>query len=156
MTPNQYRSGGRAGRDPLAITYATVASPLGLLTMGATDRGLCFVEFGETAEALVARLRKEYPDAQLEAMKSPPSLEFQQWMDALNRYLNEKQPSLDLPVDVRATAFQMRGIICDRFRRVKRAPIERWRLRLDNRRQRERWRPRAAQIPRLWRFRATG
>ena len=108
MTPNQYRRGGRAGREPVAITYTTVDSPLGLLMIAATDRGLCFVEFGETPPALLERLRKEYPQAALEPMKNPPRAEFQRWMDALNRYLTEKQPSLDLPVDVRATAFQMR------------------------------------------------
>jgi AraC family transcriptional regulator, regulatory protein of adaptative response / methylated-DNA-[protein]-cysteine methyltransferase len=108
MTPNQYRRGGQAEGSPLTITYATVESPFGLLMVAATDRGICFVQFGETYEALQEALEKEFPAARLEAMGNPPSPEFLQWMDALNGYLSHQQPSLDLPVDVRATAFQMR------------------------------------------------
>jgi AraC family transcriptional regulator, regulatory protein of adaptative response / methylated-DNA-[protein]-cysteine methyltransferase len=108
MTPSQYRQGGRDRNAPLTITHATVESPLGLLMLAATDRGLCFVQFGETPAALLDRLRKEYPGARLEAMGSPAGTEFRRWMDALNQYLREQQPNLDLPVDVRATAFQMR------------------------------------------------
>ena len=104
MTPNRYRQGGRG----LSITYAIVHSPLGLLMIAATDRGLCFVQFGKSAAELRAALEKEYPEASLESMPTPPSAEFRNWMDALSRYLEGTRPSLDLPVDVRATAFQMR------------------------------------------------
>jgi AraC family transcriptional regulator of adaptative response/methylated-DNA-[protein]-cysteine methyltransferase len=104
MTPNRYRQGGRG----ISITYATVDSTLGLLLIAATDRGVCFVQFGDTRDSLLGALRKEYPEAELEPMGDPPSAEFRKWMEALNRYLEHKQPSLDLPVDVRATAFQMR------------------------------------------------
>lgn len=104
MTPNRYRQGGRGQ----SISYATVESPLGLLMMAATDRGLCFVQFGKSAAELHEALRKEYPEASLEPMPAPPSAEFRQWMESLARYLKGAQPSLDLPVDVRATAFQMR------------------------------------------------
>jgi AraC family transcriptional regulator, regulatory protein of adaptative response / methylated-DNA-[protein]-cysteine methyltransferase len=108
MTPGEYRRGGTKRDAPLAVTYATAESPLGLLMLAATDRGLCFVQFGESAEGLLERLRKEYPEARLEPMGKPPSPEFGRWMDALNGYLAKQQPDLNLPVDVRATAFQMR------------------------------------------------
>ena len=42
MTPSEYRAGGAR----VGITHATIGTRLGLLTIGATDRGLCFVEFG--------------------------------------------------------------------------------------------------------------
>jgi AraC family transcriptional regulator of adaptative response/methylated-DNA-[protein]-cysteine methyltransferase len=104
MTPNRYRQGGRG----LSITHAITESPLGLLMIAATDRGVCFVQFGETRQALLEALRKEYPDARLERMSEPASPEFRNCMQALKDYLAGAQPSLDLPVDVRATAFQMR------------------------------------------------
>jgi AraC family transcriptional regulator of adaptative response/methylated-DNA-[protein]-cysteine methyltransferase len=104
MTPKRYRQGGRGS----SITYAIVDSPLGLLLIAATDRGVCFVQFGDTRDGLLGALRKEYPEADLQPIGDPPSAEFRQWMEALNRYLEHKQPSLELPVDVRATAFQMR------------------------------------------------
>jgi len=104
MTPNQYRQGGRN----ISITYATFNSPLGVIMVGATDRGLCFLQFGDTADQLLSALQKEYPSARIEAMREPCPPEFQKWMDALTEHLKGGQPHLDLPLDIRATAFQMR------------------------------------------------
>jgi AraC family transcriptional regulator of adaptative response/methylated-DNA-[protein]-cysteine methyltransferase len=104
MTPNQYRQGGRG----LAITHVTIPSPAGLLMMAATDRGVCFVRFGENEAALLAELRAEYPQSEIEAMKKPHSPDFAKWVDALTRHLAGKQPHVDLPLDIRATVFQMR------------------------------------------------
>ena len=69
MTPMQYRRGGQG----VAITYAAAASPLGLLMIGATDRGICFVQFGESEEELSAALRREYPAAQIVPMATAAS-----------------------------------------------------------------------------------
>jgi AraC family transcriptional regulator of adaptative response/methylated-DNA-[protein]-cysteine methyltransferase len=104
MTPLQYRRGGQG----VAITYAAAPSPVGLLMIGATDRGLCFVQFGESEEELSAALRREYPAAQIVAMERPHPPQFAQWIAALTRHLEGNQPRLDLPLDIRATAFQMR------------------------------------------------
>jgi AraC family transcriptional regulator of adaptative response/methylated-DNA-[protein]-cysteine methyltransferase len=104
MTPLQYRRGGQG----VAITYATVSSALGRLAIGATDRGLCFVQFGESEEELSAALRREYPAAQIVAMEQPHPPEFARWIAALDEHLAGTRPRLDLPLDIRATAFQMR------------------------------------------------
>lgn len=104
MTPAEYRRGGKG----IVITHVTIDSPLGPLMMGATDRGLCFLQFGESPDVLLESLGREYPRAQLEAMKTPHSAEFEKWTEALTRHLSGAQPHLDLPVDIRATAFQMR------------------------------------------------
>jgi AraC family transcriptional regulator of adaptative response/methylated-DNA-[protein]-cysteine methyltransferase len=104
MTPNQYRHGGRG----VTITNATIASPLGLITIGATDRGLCFLQFGDTRTGLLRMLEKEYPEASISTMSKPYHPDFQKWVDALNAYLAGTQPHLDLPLDIRATAFQIR------------------------------------------------
>jgi AraC family transcriptional regulator, regulatory protein of adaptative response / methylated-DNA-[protein]-cysteine methyltransferase len=104
MTPNQYRRGG----EGVAISYATIESPVGLLMVGATDRGLCFVQFGESAAKLLANLRREYPAARLNPTPQPPRPEFRRWVEALTAYLVGDQPGLHLPLDIRATAFQMR------------------------------------------------
>src|SRR5580704_9740891 len=61
MTPKQYRRGG----EGMAISYACSQTPLGLMMLGATDRGLCFLQFGESEEALAAALHGEYPSAQV-------------------------------------------------------------------------------------------
>jgi AraC family transcriptional regulator, regulatory protein of adaptative response / methylated-DNA-[protein]-cysteine methyltransferase len=104
MTPNQYRKGGQ----DVKITHVTAETPLGLMMIGATDRGLCFLQFGDTANSLLAMLEKEYPSAQLEAMSKPYHSDFQKWISALNGYLAGTHPHLALPLDIRATAFQIR------------------------------------------------
>ena len=104
MTPGQYRQGGNG----TAITHATFESPVGLLMVGATDRGLCFVQFGETEEQLLDALRQEYPSATLEPMRDPAPEAFRQWVEALAAHLAGAAPVLNLPLDIQATAFQMR------------------------------------------------
>jgi len=103
MTPAQYRRGG----EGVAISYATLDSPAGLMLIGATDRGVCFVQFGDSKQELERRLRAEYPRAQIEPMQ-PRGGEFARWVDAIAEHLSGKRPHLDLPLDIRATAFQLR------------------------------------------------
>ncbi|HYL92131.1 MAG TPA: bifunctional DNA-binding transcriptional regulator/O6-methylguanine-DNA methyltransferase Ada, partial [Alphaproteobacteria bacterium] len=104
MTPNQYRQGGRN----VTITHVMIDSPLGPMMIGATDRGLCFIHFGDSGKELLASLKKEYPAATLEPMRKPYHPDFQKWIDALSRHLAGQQPHIELPLDIRATAFQMR------------------------------------------------
>lgn len=104
MTPNQYRRGGHG----VTITYVTIESPVGLIMIGATDRGVCFLQFGDASEELLQSLQREYPKAELEPMLVPHSPNLQVWTDALAKHIAGVQPRLDLPVDIRATAFQMR------------------------------------------------
>src|SRR5208337_4697459 len=80
----------------------------GLAMMGATDRGICCVQFGDTKGQLLEALGREYPAAKLEAAADPGAPEFRQWMDALSAHLAGRRPLLDLPLDIQATAFQMR------------------------------------------------
>jgi AraC family transcriptional regulator of adaptative response/methylated-DNA-[protein]-cysteine methyltransferase len=104
MTPKQYRRGG----EGVSITYAAADTPLGRLMVGATDRGLCFVQFGDSDDELAAALRREYPAAEIAPMGEPHPAAFDEWIAALGRHLAGRQPRLDLPLDIRATAFQMR------------------------------------------------
>jgi AraC family transcriptional regulator, regulatory protein of adaptative response / methylated-DNA-[protein]-cysteine methyltransferase len=103
MTPGQYRRGG-AG---VAISYVCVNTVLGFMAIGATDRGICFLQFGESADALRAQLGKEYPKAEI-AETSTPEPPFDNWVAAIDRYLKGEAPHVDLPLDIRATAFQLR------------------------------------------------
>lgn len=104
MTPSEYRKGGAS----IQITHATVETSLGLLTIGATDRGLCFVQFGDSAEKLEAELRREYPAATITVMREPWWAPFREWIAALEEHLQGTRPRLELPLDLRATAFQMK------------------------------------------------
>ena len=104
MTPMEYRQNGRS----VDISYASASTGLGLMLIGATDRGLCFLQFGESEATLLSALRAEYSEARITPMASPAPAEFGAWMEALQRYLAGAEPDLRLPVHVRATAFQMK------------------------------------------------
>jgi AraC family transcriptional regulator of adaptative response/methylated-DNA-[protein]-cysteine methyltransferase len=104
MTPKAYRAAGKGVR----ITYVSFETPLGLLMAGATDRGLCFVQFGDSHDDLEGKLRAEYPNATFEPMREPHDPQFTAWVEALRAHLRGEQPHLDLPADIRATAFQLR------------------------------------------------
>ena len=107
MTPGQYRSGGK----DLTISHVSVESGLsipGRMMIGATDRGLCFIQFADRDEDLLRTLRTEYPAARVEKMRKPWPAQFDEWMVSLENHLKGKEPSLGLPLDLRATAFQMK------------------------------------------------
>lgn len=104
MTPAQYRARG-AG---VAISYAGFETQLGPMMIGATDRGICFLQFGASAQTLIAALRAEYSKADIAPMRAPYDPQFHSWVNAIQRHLAGEQPHLDLPLDIRATAFQLR------------------------------------------------
>ena len=104
MTPRQYRQRGRG----LGISYASSNTPLGLVMIGATDRGICFVQFGETENELLQKLSGEYPAATVLPMPAARASDFAAWMHALGEHLNGSRSGLELPLDVRGTAFQLR------------------------------------------------
>ncbi len=101
MTPASYAKGGKGA----AIAYDIVDSPLGRLLVAATAKGVCFVCLGDRDEPLIEALESEFPAARSTTRDSAtigPALE------ALVAYLEGETPHLDLPLDIRATAFQRR------------------------------------------------
>lgn len=104
MTPREYRDGGQA----LVIGHACGETALGLLMIGATDRGLCFLQFGDSEAALLAQLQREFPKARLARMPEQAAPELARWMQALSAHLESMLPLPALPLDLRGTAFQLR------------------------------------------------
>ena len=98
MTPATYGRGGRG----ININYTIVASPLGRLLVAVTERGVCAVRMGDTDAELEKDLRAEFPAATLErddtALRAP--------VEKILDHLTNKEPQLDLPLDIRSTAFQ--------------------------------------------------
>ena len=102
MTPQHYRAGG-AGVD---ISFAFGRTPLGLVLIGATDRGVCYLQFGESERELLEQLREEYPKATITASAAAGGGEFSAWMSALNARIRGENTRQALPLDVQGTAFQ--------------------------------------------------
>ena len=98
MAPASYRAGG-AGQ---VVRYATTASPLGRLLVAATPKGVCSVTLGDSDVQLESALRREYPRA--EVVRAPRAV--RTWVRHAVAHLHGREPQLDLPLDIRATAFQ--------------------------------------------------
>lgn len=104
MTPAAYRAGG-AGEN---ISYASRSTSLGPLLMAATERGVCFAQFGDSVDELLQQLGREFPNATIEQSPLKARSELDSWIDALNEYLSHNAPRPDLPLDLRGTAFQLK------------------------------------------------
>ena len=104
MPPSSYKSGG----DGLYINYALADCSLGRVLVAATGKGVCFVGLGDNDEKLVAHLQNEYPNAIISAQGE--GSEFNEWISEIVKYLagRSRLEEAHLPVDVTATAFQMR------------------------------------------------
>jgi AraC family transcriptional regulator, regulatory protein of adaptative response / methylated-DNA-[protein]-cysteine methyltransferase len=100
MTPASYRRGGQG----MHIRYTIVDCYLGRMLAAATRQGVCAVSFGAGDAELEAFLRSEYPAAELER----DDTFLKNWVDALVEHLSGARPHLDLPLDLQATAFQLR------------------------------------------------
>ena len=101
MTPATYARGG----EGVGIAYVTVPTSLGRLLVAATERGVCRVALADNAGVLEQDLLAEFPAARVVADKSG---KLYGWVTAILAYLAGHEPDLDLPLDIRATAFQRR------------------------------------------------
>jgi AraC family transcriptional regulator, regulatory protein of adaptative response / methylated-DNA-[protein]-cysteine methyltransferase len=100
MTPATYQKGGKG----MKIGYSFAKSPLGKVLVAATVRGVSAVYLGDAENALVAELRQEYPRAEI----APATDSFQRWVREIVQRMEGKEPRMELPLDLQATAFQRR------------------------------------------------
>ena len=100
MTPATYKKGGKG----LKIKYTIADSPLGKMLVAATDRGICSVSFGDKAEELTRELNDEFFAAEI--VNDDGALNAA--VTAILKGLNGERIILSLPLDIRASAFQMR------------------------------------------------
>jgi AraC family transcriptional regulator, regulatory protein of adaptative response / methylated-DNA-[protein]-cysteine methyltransferase len=108
MTPGTYRNGGRGTR----VRYTVVVTEAGHLLTAATDRGLCAVMLGDSAELLESSLRHEYPAAILERDDDGLGEYTRNVVERLSGSANQ----VGLPVDVAGSAFQWK--VWEALRRI--------------------------------------
>jgi AraC family transcriptional regulator of adaptative response/methylated-DNA-[protein]-cysteine methyltransferase len=103
MSPTAMKAGG-AGET---IHYTTAESPLGLILVATTARGLCAVLFADNSALAAADLRERFPQAVLrhEAAAGSPMADAVRYVLGT---LRETSTAATLPFHVRATAFQRR------------------------------------------------
>ncbi|HYX70535.1 MAG TPA: methylated-DNA--[protein]-cysteine S-methyltransferase, partial [Terriglobales bacterium] len=98
MTPATYRRGGQGAR----IRYTVARTPLGRMLLAATATGVCAVKFGASGKKLLADLAREFPAAQLARDRRGLA----RWAEQLAGSLRGRGAAFDIPLDLRATAFQ--------------------------------------------------
>lgn len=104
MTPATYGRGGKGMR----IIYTIASCSLGRLLVAATERGVSSVALGDSDAELVAGLFAEYPNASIDSKDTAISPSLNLWLNKVLEYLSGTSPRIDLPMDLQATAFQLR------------------------------------------------
>jgi AraC family transcriptional regulator of adaptative response/methylated-DNA-[protein]-cysteine methyltransferase len=110
MTPTEYRRGGK----DVEIRYAIADSPLGKMLVAATKTGLCAVAFGSLESELEDDLSSRFPESAKVRDESGLGTMVKQVLEQMT----EHPVALELPLDVRATAFQRR--VWEALRRIPR------------------------------------
>lgn len=100
MKPAQYRDGGADAR----IMFAIAQSALGALLVARSARGVCAISLGDDPEPLLRELQERFPRAQLVGGDAG----FEQLVAQVVGFVEAPRIGLDLPLDIRGTAFQQR------------------------------------------------
>jgi AraC family transcriptional regulator, regulatory protein of adaptative response / methylated-DNA-[protein]-cysteine methyltransferase len=100
MTPTEFRAGGKG----TVIRFAAGECSLGSILVAATDKGVCAIEFGDDPDALVRGLQDRFPKARLIGGDDA----FERLVAKVVGFVEAPAQGLDLPLDIRGTAFQQR------------------------------------------------
>jgi AraC family transcriptional regulator of adaptative response/methylated-DNA-[protein]-cysteine methyltransferase len=100
MTPSAFRGGGADAE----IRFAVGASTLGAILVAATDKGVCAIMLGDDPARLVRDLQDQFPAARLDGGDAA----FARLVAIVVGFVEAPDSGLDLPLDVRGTAFQQR------------------------------------------------
>ena len=100
MTPTQYRTGG-ANED---IRFAVGQSSLGAILVGSSAKGVAAILLGDDPGELVRNLQDRFPKANLIGGDA----NYEALVASVVGFVEAPGLGLDLPLDVRGTAFQQR------------------------------------------------
>jgi AraC family transcriptional regulator of adaptative response/methylated-DNA-[protein]-cysteine methyltransferase len=100
MTPSNYRSGG-AQTD---VRFAVGECSLGSILVAQSGRGICAIFLGDDPDSLVRELQDQFPKANLIGGDAG----FERLVAKVVGFVEAPSLGLDLPLDVRGTAFQRR------------------------------------------------
>jgi AraC family transcriptional regulator of adaptative response/methylated-DNA-[protein]-cysteine methyltransferase len=100
MTPTAFRAGGGGA----IIRFAVGECSLGSVLVAASDNGVCAIFLGDDPDALARELQDRFPKARVVG----PDATFDQWVAQAVGLVEQPALGLDLPLDIRGTAFQVR------------------------------------------------
>lgn len=100
MTPGDYRAGGARQ----CIRFAVGECSLGSILVAQTQRGICAILLGDDPQVLVEDLQDRFPNAEFIGGDAA----FEQLVAQIVGFVEAPQRGLNLPLDIRGTAFQRR------------------------------------------------
>jgi AraC family transcriptional regulator, regulatory protein of adaptative response / methylated-DNA-[protein]-cysteine methyltransferase len=100
MTPTAVRRGG----EGVAIRFAIGQGSLGAVLVAATEKGVCAITLDDDPEVLARELQDRFPRAELVG----GDLGFERMVARVVGLIEAPGQRLDLPLDIRGTAFQER------------------------------------------------
>lgn len=100
MKPARFRAGGTGE----SIRFAVGECSLGSILVASTDKGICAITLGDDPDALVHGLQDRFPKARLIGGDRV----FEALVAKVVGFVEAPGLGLDLPLDVRGTAFQQR------------------------------------------------
>ena len=100
MKPAQYRAGGADAR----IEFALGQCSLGAILVARSQRGVCAISLGDNPDALLRELQDQFARAELVGGDA----DFERLVAQVVGLIEAPNLGIDLPLDVRGTAFQQR------------------------------------------------
>ncbi len=100
MTPTRYRAGG----VNMEIRFAIGECSLGSILVAATERGVCAILLGDDPEELVHDLERRFPRSHLIGADAG----FERLVAKVVGLVERPRAGIELPLDIRGTAFQQR------------------------------------------------
>ena len=100
MRPRDYRSGGRHAE----IHFAVGQCSLGAILVARSQRGICAIFLGDDPDKLVRELQDQFPEAHLIG----GDRDFERLVAQVVGFIEAPEQGLNLPLDIRGTAFQER------------------------------------------------
>jgi len=100
MSPTAFRAGG----SKASIHFALAQCSLGAVLVACSERGVCAILLGDEPQALLDDLQRRFPKATLVGADA----DFEAIVAKVLGFIEAPRAGLDLPLDIRGTAFQQR------------------------------------------------
>ncbi len=100
MTPRRWRAGGA----DTELRFAVGQCSLGAILVARSELGICAILLGDDPDALARELQDRFPRARLLGGDAG----FEQWVAQVVGFVEAPAIGLDLPLDIRGSAFQQR------------------------------------------------
>lgn len=89
-------------RTEISIGWWLGMSDLGWMLMASTEKGICWLAFGQEPGAMLEELYSAFPKARFANDED----RLREWFDRVREFVLLPREALDLPVDIQGTAFQ--------------------------------------------------